>query len=144
MYNALIVSVFKVMDIGYIECKNLVAIPSILKCHSTDVIFYSLLSQREDGISPLLAAKFVEIRNLKLLFVPRFKILRNKYEIVEESNWYINPTYDRLELKEINKLAEPSILLQSDTQKIKHYLNYYINLRLKGYDEEEALNMIYS
>lgn len=144
MYNAALISVFDEMDVGFVECKNLVVIPLSMKNKSEESIFKLLRLQQKGGFKRLLAVKFVKVKNLEFVPLLKFKILRKPYDIIDESDWYINPVYDTLKLKSINKLADPSILLQNDRRRIKYWLGYYVDLRRKGYSEEEALNTIYS
>lgn len=144
MYNAALISVFDEMEVGFVECKNLVVIPLSKKNKSEENIFSLLRLQQKDGFKRLLAVKFVNVKNLEFVPLMNFKILRKPYDIIDESDWYINPVYDTLKLKSINKLADPSILLQNDRRRIKYWLRYYVDLRRKGYSEEEALNTIYS
>lgn len=144
MYNAVIISVFEPLEIGFIECKNLVAIPVVLKCSSKKEIFDKLCIHQGPGFKRLLAVKFVKIRSNFIVPLSEFKILNRKHKAVEESEWYINPLYDVLELKHIHRLADPAIILQGDRSRIKYWLDYYVTLRQRGYSEEEAINTIYS
>lgn len=144
MYNAALISVFDEMEVGFVECKNLVVIPLSMKNKSEENIFELLRRQQKDGFKRLLAVKFVNAKNLKFVPLGNFKILDGKYEFTEESDWVINPVYDALKLHKIDKLADPAILLQHDRRRIKFWLGYYVDLRRRGYSEEEAINTIYS
>lgn len=144
MYNAALISVFDEMEVGFVECKNLVVIPLSKKNKSEENIFSLLRLEQKDGFKRLLAVKFVKVKDLKFVPLLNFKILRKTYDIIDESDWYINPLYDALNLRNIDKLADPSILLQNDRRRIKYWLRYYVDLRHKGYSEEDAINTIYS
>lgn len=143
MYNAVIISVFNSFEVGYVECKNLVAIPLALRCRSEQDIFKKLRIQSGPGFERLLAVKFVRIQANFIAPLNKFKILRVKHKVIEETSWYINSTYDALSLKQIHKLADPVILLQNDKRRIKYWIDYYVDLRRRGYSEEEAINTIY-
>lgn len=143
MYNAVIISVFEPVEIGFIECKNLVAIPVVLKYSSKEEIFDKLRIQQSSGFKRLLAVKFVKIRSNFIMPLSEFKILSGNHKVVEESEWYINPLYDVLELKQIHKFADPAIILQGDRDRIRYRLDYYVTLRQRGYSEEEAINTIH-
>lgn len=144
MYNAAVISVFDEMDIGLVECKNLVVIPLSMKGKDERDIFKLLQLQQRDGFQRLLAVKFVRVKNMHSIPKKEFEIVKEKHYVLEESDWYINPTYDEFELKQIDKLADPVILLRSDKRRVKYLIGYYVNLRRRGYSEEAALSIIYS
>lgn len=143
MYNAVVVSVFEKLDVGCIECKNLVAIPFRLRRSSFDTIFSELVLQRLPGCSHILALKFEKIKGLSP-FIKKFELLHKNYDVAYETDWYINPRYDQLKFGTLHKLADPSIILRSDTKRLKRDVKYYVDLILDGYSEEEAMNMLFN
>lgn len=143
-YNAVMVSVFSSCEIGYIECKNVVILPWCMRTKSLEEIFLELLLERQDGLNTILAAKFMVVEEKELCSLNKFKFLRESYKVYEETNWYINPVYDPLGLKCIHSLADPAILLQGDLKRIKFRIDYYVDLKQRGYSDEDAINLVYS
>lgn len=143
MYNAVVMSIFKELDIGCLECKCMVAIPSTKRNKPPSEILSELIQRQSRRKLPLLAARFVNLENLRLPFCLNFKVLKENYIALEETDWYINPAYDLQGMKQINRLAEPSILLQCDPKRANYYIGYYVDLMKRGYSQEEALNTIY-
>lgn len=144
MYNAVIISVFNTFEVGFVECKNLVAIPLTMRGGTTEYVIRQLKNQDRNGFKRLLAVKFVKIKGSFILPFREFKILRKNYQIIEESDWYLNDIYDTARLGQIDRMADPSIILRGDDDNVKYRLRYYVGLRRSGYTESEALDIIYS
>lgn len=142
-YNAVMVSVFDTSEMGFIECKKVMAIPTIMRMKSVDEVFSTFLTQQRGSTGSILAIKFMKTKGISTRSFMKFKLIRESYQVIAESQWYINPVYDYLGLVHIHKLAEPAILLQCDMKHAKYRINYYVDLRLKGYSEDEAMSLIY-
>ena len=143
-YNAVMVSVFDICEIGYIECKNVVVMPWNLRTGSLEDAFSKLLLERQNGLKTILAAKFMIVKGHGICSFGKFKFIRKNYKIFEETQWYINPVYDLLDMKCIHSMADPSILLQGDLKRVKFRINYYVDLKQQGYSDQEAINLVYS
>lgn len=144
MYNAAIICTFNVCGFVVMDYKKLIAIPFKYRRASQKKVFQRLLAQDKDGFEHILAVKFVNIKRRGILPLNSFKILRKNYEVLEETDWYINEIYDGENLMQIDKLADPAIILREEKGKAKERINYYVGLRRSGYSEEESLNLVYS